>query len=99
MQTEEQRNITEAEEMEKIDLVSWLQDYLSCLKKFWLQFLLIFVIVAGISVSYFEFTYEPVYSAKITYAASGTEYMTVNSAVAKRLSKSIPVLTANDEFK
>lgn len=27
MQTEEQRNITEAEEMEKIDLVSWLQDY------------------------------------------------------------------------
>ena len=28
MQTEEQRNITEAEEMEKIDLVSWLQDYL-----------------------------------------------------------------------
>ncbi len=25
--------------------------------------------------------------------------MTVNSAVAKRLSKSIPVLTANDEFK
>ena len=39
MQTEEQRNITEAEEMEKIDLVSWLQDYLSCLKKFWLQFL------------------------------------------------------------
>ena len=32
MQTEEQRNITEAEEMEKIDLVSWLQDYLSCLK-------------------------------------------------------------------
>ena len=25
MQTEEQRNITEAEEMEKIDLVSWLQ--------------------------------------------------------------------------
>ena len=99
MQTEEQRNITEAEEMEKIDLVSWLQDYLSCLKKFWLQFLLIFVIVAGIVVSYFEFTYEPVYSAKITYAASGTEYMTVNSAVAKRLSKSIPVLTANDEFK
>ena len=95
MQTEEQRNITEAEEMEKIDLVSWLQDYLSCLKKFWLQFLLIFVIVAGIVVSYFEFTYEPVYSAKITYAASGTEYMTVNSAVAKRLSKSIPVLTAN----
>ena len=58
MQTEEQRNITEAEEMEKIDLVSWLQDYLSCLKKFWLQFLLIFVIVAGIVVSYFEFTYE-----------------------------------------
>ena len=56
MQTEEQRNITEAEEMEKIDLVSWLQDYLSCLKKFWLQFLLIFVIVAGIIVSYFEFT-------------------------------------------
>ena len=52
MQTEEQRNITEAEEMEKIDLVSWLQDYLSCLKKFWLQFLLIFVIVAGIVVSY-----------------------------------------------
>ena len=99
MQTEEQRNITEAEEMEKIDLVSWLQDYLSCLKKFWLQFLLLFVIVAGIIVSYFEFTYEPVYSAKITYAASGTEYMTVNSAVAKRLSKSIPVLTANDEFK
>ena len=69
MQTEEQRNITEAEEMEKIDLVSWLQDYLSCLKKFWLQFLLIFVIVAGIVVSYFEFTYEPVYSAKITYAS------------------------------
>lgn len=52
MQTEEQRNITEAEEMEKIDLVSWLQDYLSCLKKFWLQFLLIFVIVAGMIVSY-----------------------------------------------
>ena len=99
MQTEEQRNITEAEEMEKIDLVSWLQDYLSCLKKFWLQFLLIFVIVAGIIVSYFEFTYEPVYSAKITYAASGTGYMTVNSAVAKRLSKSIPVLIGNDEFK
>lgn len=55
MQTEEQRNITEAEEMEKIDLVSWLQDYLSCLKKFWLQFLLIFVIVAGIIVSYLSY--------------------------------------------
>ena len=74
MQTEEQRNITEAEEMEKIDLVSWLQDYLSCLKKFWLQFLLLFVIVAGIIVSYFEFTYEPVYSAKITYAARNRIY-------------------------
>lgn len=33
MQTEEQRNITEAEEMEKIDLVSWLQDYLELPEK------------------------------------------------------------------
>lgn len=99
MQTEVQKNRTEVEEMEKIDLIGWLQDYLSCLKQFWLQFLLIVVIVMGIVVSYYEFLYEPVYSAKITYAVSDTEYMTVNSDVAKRLSKGVRVLGTNEEFK
>lgn len=99
MQTEVQKNRTETEEMEKIDLIGWMQDYLSCLKQFWLQFLLVVVIVVGLVVSYYEFLYEPVYSAKITYAASGTEYMTVNSDVAKRLSMSIRILGANEEFK
>lgn len=99
MQTEVQKNRTETEEMEKIDLIGWMQDYLSCLKQFWLQFLLVVVIVVGLVVSYYEFLYEPVYSAKITYAASGTEYMTVNSDVAKRLSMSIRILGANEKFK
>ena len=100
MQTEEvQKNRTEIEEMEKIDLIGWLQDYVSCLKQFWLQFLMIIVIVMAVVVSYYEFLYEPVYSAKITYAVSDTEYMTVNADVAKRLSRGIRILGSNEEFK
>ena len=57
---------------DQIDLMEMLEDYLRCLKKYWLQLLLVLITVAAATVTYMNYTYSPVYSAKITYAVKKT---------------------------
>lgn len=84
---------------DQIDLMEMLEDYLRCLKKYWLQLLLVLITVAAATVTYMNYTYSPVYSAKITYAVKKTGDTSVDSSLTRRLSSSVGTITDAPEFR
>ncbi len=100
MRTENQNN-TELYEDDgaALDLWELFEDYLRCLKRCWLQLLLVLVTVTTLAVTYFNFTYEPYYGAKITYAVERTGDTATDAALAKRLSLSLPTVIELRDFK
>lgn len=83
----------------QIDMVEILDDSVRCLKRYGIQLLLIIIAVTAAVVTYFNFTYQPVYSAKITYAVNRTGDTAIDASIAKRLSSSIGILSENVDFR
>ena len=84
---------------EQIDLTELLDDSLRCLKRYWIQFLLIIIVVTAMAVTYFNFTYQPIYSARVTYAVNRTGDTSVDASIARRLSSSVEILSETAEFR
>lgn len=100
MRTENQNNTERYEDEDAaLDLWELFEDYLRCLKRCWLQLLLVLLIVTTLAVTYFNFTYEPYYEAKITYAVERTGDTVTDAALAKRLSLSLPTVINLRDFK
>lgn len=100
MYTENQNNMEEYEDDEIVlDLSSLLEDYVRCLKRCWLQLLLVLLTVTALVVAYFNRSYEPFYEAKLTYAVERTGDAATDASIAKRLSLSVPSVTALEEFR
>lgn len=100
MYTETLNNTEQYEDDEIIlDLSGLFEDYIRCLKRCWLQLLLIFFIVTALGVTYFNISYQPSYEAKITYAVERTGETGTDASIAKRLSLSIPTLTGLNDFR
>lgn len=98
MQAETRTERAAYSRQDQIDLTELLDDSLRCLKRYWIQFLLIIIVVTAAAVTYFNFTYQPVYSARVTYAVNRTGDTATDAALARRLSSSIGVLSETKEF-
>lgn len=100
MYTENRNNMEQYEDDEIVlDLSGLLEDYFRCLKRYWLQLLLVILIVTALTVTYFNRRYEPFYEAKLTYAVEKTGDAATDASIAKRLSMSVPSVTALEEFR
>lgn len=84
---------------EGIDLFSMMDDALRCFQKYWLQFLLLIVIVTAVFIIYGNRQYVPQYQAKVTYAVNKTGDSDTDASIAQRLSNSISVVTKTGDFK
>lgn len=82
----------------ELDLGGILDDYLRCIKRYWLQMILATLAVAAASVMYFNLFYEPVYVAKLTYSVAKTNDTSTDAAIAKRLSQTVQIITSSREF-
>ena len=82
-----------------LDLSGILDDYIRCIKKYWMQFILVMVVAAGLVIAFLNMKYEPVYIAKISYAVTKTGDTGIDASVAARLSGAIPVLTQDKKFR
>ena len=98
MQTEIRTERAAYGRQDQIDLTELLDDSLRCLKRYWIQFLLIIIVVTAAAVTYFNFTYQPVYSARVTYAVNRTGDTATDAALARRLSSSVRVLSETEDF-
>lgn len=100
MYTENRNNMEQYEDDEIVlDLRGILEDYVRCLKGYWLQLFLVLLTVTALTVTYFNRSYEPFYEAKITYAVERTGDTATDASIAKRLSLSVPSVTALEEFR
>lgn len=100
MYTETLNNTEQYEDDEIIlDLSGLFEDYIRCLKRCWLQLLLVLFMVTALGVTYFNISYQPSYEAKITYAVERTGDTGIDASIAKRLSLSIPTLTGVKDFR
>ena len=100
MYTENQNNMEQYEDDEIVlDLSGLLEDYIRCLKRCWLQLLLVLLTVTALTVAYFNRSYEPFYEAKLTYAVERTGDAATDASIAKRLSSSVSSVTALEEFR
>lgn len=99
MQSEKREMTRTYSGQEPIDLMEMLDDYLRCLKRYWLQLLLILIAAAALTMTFLNYSYVPVYSAKITYAVKKTGDTTTDSGLTKRLSSSVATLTKTSEFQ
>ena len=99
MQEDMQRNREQYDDEEIVlDLSGILDDYIRCIKKYWMQF------PSGNGCSRracdcINMKYEPVYIAKISYAVTKTGDTGIDASVAARLSGAIPVLTQDKKFR
>lgn len=84
---------------EPISLAEMTEDYLRCFKKYWLQLFLVLIAAAAVTVAFLNQTYEPAYTAKITYAVKKTGDTSVDATLTKRLSSSIDTMTKTSEFR
>lgn len=84
---------------EQADPMEMLDDLLRCIKKYWVQLLLLLVTVTAVVVAYLNWTYEPTYSAKITYAVNKTGVTESDAALAKRLSSAVGKIYSTYEFQ
>lgn len=100
MYTENQNNMEQYEDDEIVlDLRGLLEDYVRCLRRCWLQLLLVLLTVTALIVAYFNISYEAFFEAKITYAVKKTDLTVTDASIAKRLSMSIPSVTGFQEFR
>lgn len=100
MYTETLNNTEQYEDDEIIlDLSGLFEDYIRCLKRCWLQLLLVLFMVTALGVTYFNISYQPSYEAKITYAVERTGDPGTDASIAKRLSLSIPIVTGLKDFR
>lgn len=81
------------------DISKIIDTGLRCIKRYWFQLLLLIGIVVCGMVFYSNTKYDPTYTAQVTYAVSKTDYTTVDSDIAKRLSTSLSQLNEMHEFK
>lgn len=82
-----------------LDLGGLFEDYIRCLKRCWLQLLLVLLSVTFLVTACLNHTYEPSYQAKVTYAVDKTGDTTTDAAIAKRLSQSVSTVAALREFR
>ena len=83
---------------DEINLAEMLDDYLRCIKRYWIQLLLVLVAVTAVTVTYLNYTYTPGYTAKVSYAVKKTGDTTNDAMITKRLSRSLSVITNTPEF-
>lgn len=98
MQTDTQINVEQYNADDYIDLAGMAGDYLRCLKKYWFQFLLLLIAAVAVTVAYFNWSYVPSYTAKITYAVNKTGDTGIDASIAKWLSNAVPVISVSSEF-
>lgn len=81
-----------------IDLGAMAADYLRCVKKYWIHFLIVVIVLTAAVAGFLKWSYEPVYLAKITYAVSKTAETNVNAYMAKSLSGAVSTIMATADF-
>ncbi|GAB6103581.1 hypothetical protein JCM17039_03350 [Blautia glucerasea] len=99
MQTETRTDRNVYSSPEPMDLTEILEDILRCLKRYWIQLLLVLVAAAAVTVAYLNASYKPVYSAKVTYAVNKTGVTESDAILAKRLSSSVEKIYETYEFQ
>lgn len=99
MQTEIRTDRNVYSSPEPMDFTEILEDILRCLKRYWIQLLLVLVTAAAVTVAYLNASYKPVYSAKVTYAVNKTGMTENDAALAKRLSSSVAKIYGTYEFQ
>lgn len=99
MQTETRTDRNVYSSPEPMDLTEILEDILRCLKRYWIQLLLVLVAAAAVTVAYLNASYKPVYSAKVTYAVNKTDVTESDAILAKRLSSSVEKIYGTYEFQ
>lgn len=99
MQTDGKINNDQYNDEDFIDLGELFYDYVRCVKKYWLQFVLVVILAVSVTVTYMNWNYEPSYASKITYAVNKTGDAGVNAYIAKSLSGAVPAVTATADFK
>lgn len=82
-----------------IDILGILFKIVKCLKKHWLQLLLILIIAVGGCVGICSYLYHPVYQAKITYGLSKTKDSATDALLAKRMNESFQNIYHHSDLK
>ena len=99
MQPEEQKSKELYDADDVLDLGEVFWDYIRCIKKYWVQFFLIIIIATAVTVTYQNWSYEPSYAAKITYAVNKTGDTNTDAYIAKSLSNAVTSVAATADFK
>lgn len=99
MQTETRTDRNVYSSPEPMDFTEILEDILRCLKRYWIQLLLVLVAAAAVTVAYLNASYKPVYSAKVTYAVNKSGVTESDAALARRLSSSVAKIYGTYEFQ
>lgn len=100
MQTEMQNPAMQYDEDEIVlDLGGIFDDYVRCLRRWWLQLLLVLLTITCLVTAYLNATYSPSYIAKITYAVDKTGATATDAEIARRLSWVVPTVTSLREFR
>lgn len=82
-----------------LDISKIINNGFRCIKRYWFQLILLGVIVVLATICYSNYKYDPIYTSSVTYAVNKTDYTTVDSDIAKRLSNSLQQLNTLSEFK
>lgn len=82
-----------------LDLSEIARDYFRGLRKYWIQLLLLLLIIINIVISWKNINYSPRYTAKITYAVNKTGNTSVDGDIAARISASVETIVSESEFK
>lgn len=100
MQANVQTNEKPYSNIERSNPGEQFYDYIRCMKKYWIQLLLLLILVTAGTVVYLNRSYEPVYTAKVTYSVNEVEDdATINAYLARNLSDAVPVITSIIDFK
>ena len=83
----------------QIDLIEIGEGYLRCLRQYWLQLLLVLLIIAFGFFARSNMAYHPSYTAKVTYIASKTGNADVDDYIAKRLGSAAGTIVSLPEFR
>lgn len=93
-----QQEYTNAQEG-AIDISKILESSIRCMANYWIQMLMIAVIGVLGTVSFFNLRYQPTFTAKVTYAVVKTDFASVDSDIAARLSTSVAEINSLKEFQ
>lgn len=78
-----------------IDMGSTVDKVFKGMKEYWLQLVLLIMVITGVVFAGLSFRYMPVYEAKATYVITKTGDAAVDALVVGRLSASFPSVLAN----